>query len=94
MRSGVTLSSSDLPLFLAQDKGYFKAESIDIELESVSTATDAMAHLGTNRIQVLEGGVQANYFNALASKYPIIIAGDRASTPLGVSRATARSLMV
>jgi hypothetical protein len=42
-----------------------------------------MAHVGTNRMQVLEGGVQANYFNALASKYPIVIAGDRASTPLG-----------
>ena len=71
------------PIMIAIEKGYFTAEGIDLELESVTTATDAMAHLGTNRIQALEGGVQANYFNALVSKYPIVIAGDRASTPLG-----------
>ena len=71
------------PIMIAREKGYFKEAGIDLELESVSTATDAMAHLGTNRIQALEGGVQANFFNALANKYPIIIAGDRASSPLG-----------
>ncbi|CAN0224925.1 unnamed protein product, partial [Phaeothamnion confervicola] len=71
------------PIMIAREKGYFTAAGIDLELESVTTATDAMAHVGTNRMQVLEGGVQANYFNALASKYPIVIAGDRASTPLG-----------
>lgn len=71
------------PLLIAREKGYFKQAGIDLELESVTTATDAMAHVGTNRMQVLEGGVQANFFNALVSKYPIVIAGDRASTPLG-----------
>ncbi len=71
------------PIMIARDKGYFKQAGIDLELESVTTATDAMAHVGTNRMQILEGGVQANFFNALVSKYPIIIAGDRASTPLG-----------
>lgn len=71
------------PIMIAIERGHFKTEGIELELESVTTATDAMAHLGTNRIQVLEGGVQANYFNALAARYPIVIAGDRASTPLG-----------
>jgi len=71
------------PLMIAREKGYFKQAGLDLELESVTTATDAMAHVGTNRMQVLEGSVQANFFNALVSKYPIIIAGDRASTPLG-----------
>ena len=71
------------PLMIAKEKGYFTAAGIELELESVTTATDAMAHVGTNRMQVLEGGVQANFFNAIAAKYPIVIAGDRASTPLG-----------
>ena len=71
------------PIMIAVEKGFFKAGGLEIELESVATATDAMALLGTNRMQVLDGGVQANYFNAIASKYPIVIAGDRASTPLG-----------
>lgn len=71
------------PLMIAREKGYFRDAGIDLELESVTTATDAMAHVGTNRMQVLEGGVQANFFNAVAAKYPIVIAGDRASTPLG-----------
>lgn len=71
------------PVMIAKEKGYFTAAGIELELESVTTATDAMAHVGTNRMQVLEGGVQANFFNAVASKYPIVIAGDRASSPLG-----------
>lgn len=71
------------PLMIAKEKGYFTAAGIELELESVTTATDAMAHLGTNRMQVLDGGVQANFFNAIAQKYPIVIAADRASTPLG-----------
>lgn len=83
VRVGWVPAMVSTPILVAREKGYFKAAGIDLELESVTTATDAMAHVGTNRMQVLEGGVQANYFNALASKYPIIIAADRASTPLG-----------
>ena len=83
LRVGWVPAMVSSPLMIAREKGYFKDAGIDLELESVTTATDAMAHVGTNRMQVLEGGVQANYFNALAAKYPIIIAGDRASTPLG-----------
>ena len=55
------------PLMIAREKGYFREAGIDLELESVTTATDAMAHVGTNRMQVLEGGVQANFFNAVAA---------------------------
>lgn len=83
LRVGWVPAMVSSPLLIAREKGYFKDAGIELELESVTTATDAMAHVGTNRMQVLEGGVQANYFNALAAKYPIIIAGDRASTPLG-----------
>ena len=71
------------PIMIALEKGYFKEAGIELELDAVDTATDAMAHLGTNRMQVLEGGVQANFFNALGKNFPIIIVGDRASTPLG-----------
>ena len=83
VRVGWVPAMVSTPIMVAREKGYFREAGIELELESVTTATDAMAHVGTNRLQVLEGGVQANYFNALASRYPIIIAGDRASTPLG-----------
>jgi NitT/TauT family transport system substrate-binding protein len=83
VRVGWVPAMVSAPIMIAREKGYFKAAGLDIELESVTTATDAMAHVGTNRMQVLEGGVQANFFNAVAARYPIVIAGDRASTPLG-----------
>src|SRR5262245_7283336 len=83
VRVGWVPAMVSAPIMIAREKGYFKAAGIELELESVTTATDAMAHVGTNRMQVLEGGVQANFFNAIASKYPIVIGGDRASTPLG-----------
>jgi NitT/TauT family transport system substrate-binding protein len=83
VRVGWVPAMVSTPIMLAIEKGYFAKEGITVVLDRVTTATDAMAHVGTNRLQVLEGGVQANFFNAIASKYPIVIASDRASTPLG-----------
>jgi NitT/TauT family transport system substrate-binding protein len=83
VRVGWVPAMVSTPIMLAIEKGYFAKEGITVVLDRVTTATDAMAHVGTNRLQVLEGGVQANFFNAIAAKYPIVIASDRASTPLG-----------
>ena len=71
------------PLMIAREKGYFKQEGLDVEFELVGTAANLMPMLATGRIQVLEGGLQANIFGAISQGLPIIIAGDRASEPTG-----------
>ena len=45
------------------------------------TSADAMALLAAGQFNIIEGGLAAGYFNALAKKFPIIIASDRVSAP-------------
>jgi NitT/TauT family transport system substrate-binding protein len=71
------------PLMIAREKGYFKQAGLDVEFELAGTAANLMPMLATNRLQVLEGGLQANIFGAIAQGLPIVIASDRASAPTG-----------
>ena len=40
-----------------------------------------MALLAAGQFNIIEGGLAAGYFNALAKKFPIVIASDRVSAP-------------
>ena len=67
--------------YIADEKGYFKAEGIDVTIASLASAADAMASLATNQFNVVEGGYSAGYWNALAKDFPIITAFERGSRP-------------
>jgi NitT/TauT family transport system substrate-binding protein len=69
-------------IYLAVEKGYFKEAGLDVQLENINSSSTAMALLASNRMQVVGGGVAPNYWNALASGLPIILALERASSPL------------
>ncbi len=69
-------------IYLAVEKGYFKEAGLDVQLETINTSSTAMALLASNRMQVVGGGVAPNYWNALASGLPVILALERASSPL------------
>jgi len=69
-------------IYLAVEKGYFKEAGVDVQLETINTSSTAMALLASNRMQVVGGGVAPNYWNALASGLPVILALERASSPL------------
>lgn len=67
--------------YIAEDKGYFKDEGIDVTIANLASAADAMASLATNEFNVVEGGYSAGYWNALAKDFPIITAFERGSRP-------------
>ena len=67
--------------YIADDKGYFKQEGIDVTIANLASAADAMASLATNEFNVVEGGYSAGYWNALAKDFPIITAFERGSRP-------------
>jgi NitT/TauT family transport system substrate-binding protein len=68
--------------WIAVEKGYFKEAGIDVDLQNIESSATAMALLASNRMQVVEGGVAPNYWNALASGLPVVMALERASSPL------------
>ena len=68
--------------WIALEKGYFKEAGVNVDLQNIESSSTAMALLAGNRMQVVEGGVAPNYWNGLASGLPIILALERASSPL------------
>jgi NitT/TauT family transport system substrate-binding protein len=68
--------------WIAIEKGYFREAGIEAQLEKIESAAPAMAMLAANRLQVVEGGLAAGYWNALQQNLPVIMALERGSSPL------------
>lgn len=68
--------------WIAVEKGYFRDAGIEVQLEKIESAAPAMALLAANRLQVVEGGLAAGYWNGLTQGLPVIMALERGSSPL------------
>jgi NitT/TauT family transport system substrate-binding protein len=68
---------------IALDRGYFKEAGLNVVIDDIDTSANTMVLLAQNRLQVIAGGVSAGYFNAIDKGLPVIIVGDRVSTPIG-----------
>jgi NitT/TauT family transport system substrate-binding protein len=73
-------SISAAPLYIAQDKGYYRDEGIEVQFES-GTSGDMAILLATNRIQVTGGAISVGFFNSLSQSLPIQILMSRANSP-------------
>src|SRR5882724_3594776 len=82
IRVALTRSISSVTTLVAIEKGYFRQHGIRIEIEDIDSSVNAMALLAQNRLQILEGGISAGYFNALEKDLPITIVSDRVTTPI------------
>jgi NitT/TauT family transport system substrate-binding protein len=68
--------------WIAIEKGYFREAGVEVQLEKIDSASNAMALLASGRMEVVEGGLAAGYWNALAQKLPMIMALERGSSPV------------
>lgn len=82
---GSVPSPTAVGTYIAIDKGYFRDVGIDVDLEPAQSAGAVMPMLASNRIQVVEGGMAASYWNALGQGMPVIIAMERGTSPLNHS---------
>ncbi len=84
---GVTLgtigSASDVGFFIAQERGYFKAEGLEVKIEMLGSATKMMPALATNDLQVASGGLNAGLINAIARDIPLRIVADKGTLVAG-----------
>ncbi|MGW5121267.1 ABC transporter substrate-binding protein, partial [Streptomyces noursei] len=82
------------PLYLADAKGYFKEQGLQVELTKVQAGQDAVPLAGTGKVDAVVAGFSAGLFNGLAQGLKVKIAasmgastGDRPSpTALEVAR--------
>jgi NitT/TauT family transport system substrate-binding protein len=83
IRVGTTNSSSDAPLFIAESRGYFKQEGLDVQFTAFPSAAKMIAPLGNGQLEVGAGSPAAGFFNAAARGLDIKIVADKGSMPPG-----------
>jgi NitT/TauT family transport system substrate-binding protein len=83
IKVGLVKSISNVANLWAVEKGYLRELGIKLQIEDLDTSANSLALLAQNRLQIIEGGISAGYFNALEKNLPVTIVMDRVSSPLG-----------
>jgi NitT/TauT family transport system substrate-binding protein len=80
---GTTNSISDVSLFIADKKGYFRAEGLSVALTAFNSAANMVAPLGAGQLDVGAGSASAGLYNAVARGIRIRIVADKSSSAPG-----------
>jgi NitT/TauT family transport system substrate-binding protein len=81
VRIGTNNVVSDAPFFIANKKGYFKEQGINIKFVPFDAGPKMIAPLGTGQLDVAAGAISAGLFNAAARGINIKVVADKGSTP-------------
>ena len=83
VKVGIAKALATAATMIAVEKGYFREAGVRVEIENLDSAANVVTLLAQNQLQIVEGGIAVNYFNALERNLPLTIVADRVSTPLG-----------
>ena len=83
VKVGIVNASSDVGFFIADKKGYFKHEGINVVFVPFDSAAKMVAPLGVGQLDVGGGSPSAGLYNAAARGIDIKIVADKGSTPPG-----------
>jgi NitT/TauT family transport system substrate-binding protein len=82
LRIGIAKGIGTATTMIAIEKGYFREQGIKVQAEELDSAANVMTLLAQGTLQVVEGGITVGFFNAIERGLPMMIVGDRVSTPL------------
>ncbi len=80
---GVLNAAGDIGLFIAQERGYFKAEGLDVTLSLLDSAVKMVPLLGTGDLDVGGGATSASLYNAADRQIDVRVVASRARTAPG-----------
>jgi NitT/TauT family transport system substrate-binding protein len=80
---GIVGSVSDSALFIAQDRGYFKDQSVTVSFQRFQSAALMTPALGTGQLDVGAGAPSAGLFNAMARDIDVRIVADKGNVKPG-----------
>src|SRR3954452_4251899 len=82
LRVGHIGTGSDLPVYVAIERGYFQEEGLEIAAVDFRTSAEMVPALASGQLDVGLGGVNAGLFNSVAQGIPLKIVADKAvNTP-------------
>src|SRR5699024_11863145 len=90
----VTVGIVQLPIFaptyVAEAKGYFEDEGLDVNLENVKSGQDAIPLAASGQIDVVAAGFAAGFFSAIDTGLEVTVVGSMGVTgPEGEDPASA-----
>src|SRR5437588_317511 len=88
---GITNVIADVPLFVADKRGYFAAENLKLSFVPFDAAARMIGSLASGDLGVGGGGISAGLFNAVARGLGVKIVADKSTSAHGLSTG---SLMV
>lgn len=97
MRVGFIPISIYAPVFVAQDKGYFAAQGLDVTLEPFAGGNDLVTLTANGELQAVATGAGPALWNAVALGLPLTVVapghreGSPVATPLMISREACES---
>ncbi len=77
VKVAVLLSATETPIFIGVDKGFFKAEGLNVELVNFAGGGDMTSSLAAGQIDVGGGSSSAGLINAIQRGLGIKIVADR-----------------
>src|SRR5438105_4648599 len=80
---GAASTTSDAPIYIADKKGYFREDGLDVRVTNFRSAADMVAPLATGQLDAGAGSASAGLYNAVASGIRIKIVADKASSSPG-----------
>ena len=80
---GIANSATDAALFVADKKGHFRAEGLDVNFIAFDSGARMIAPFASGDLDVGAGGPSAGLYNAVARGIDIRIVADKSSTPPG-----------
>ena len=80
---GIANSATDAALFVADKKGHFKAEGLEVNFIAFDSGARMIAPFASGDLDVGAGGPSAGLYNAVARGIDIRIVADKSSTPPG-----------
>jgi NitT/TauT family transport system substrate-binding protein len=84
--------TADVGVFYGIEKGYYKEQGLELDLQRMTSAADAIALLATDKLDVGSGSATPGLFNALKRGLPIQIVAEKSSVrPIGPDTNTAGS---
>jgi NitT/TauT family transport system substrate-binding protein len=80
---GYTQTATDIGLYVADKRGYFKEAGIDLQFVLFDSAARMVAPVAGGDLQAVAGAPSAAFFNAVARGIDIRMVADKVSTPPG-----------
>ncbi len=74
---------SDSGIFLALERGYFKEQNLDVQLQKFTTGGDQIPLLANGQLQIGSGSVNPGLFNAVAQGLPLKLVADKGALSSG-----------